>query len=101
MLHDNDRIIQAAIEKTIDHLLIRVARWTPGWFNKPKFYIILHLPDHIRRFGPAALFATEAFESFNALIRDKSVRSNRQAPSRDIARAFAQTNRLRHIISGG
>ena len=62
---------------------------------------MLHLPEHIRRLGPAALFATEAFESFNAIIRAKSVHSNRQAPSRDIARAFAQGNRIRHLLSGG
>ena len=47
------------------------------------------------------LFATEAFESFNAVIRAKSVHSNRQAPSRDIAMAFAQGNRVRHLLSGG
>ena len=57
--------------------------------------------EHIRRFGPAILFATEAFESFNAVIRAKSVHSNRQAPSRDIALAFAQGNRIRHLLSGG
>lgn len=76
-------------------------RWTPRWFNKPKFHIIRHLPDHIRRFGPAILFATENFESFNAVIRTHSIHSNRQAPSRDIARGMAQFNRVRHILSGG
>ncbi|KAJ6542980.1 hypothetical protein B0H19DRAFT_1212717 [Mycena capillaripes] len=64
-------------------------------------FIFLHLPAHIRRFGPAILFATEAFESFNAIIRAKSVHSNRHAPSRDIAHAFAQGNRVRHLLSGG
>ena len=47
------------------------------------------------------LFATEAFASFNAVMRAKSVHSNRQAPSRDIAMAFAQGNRIRHLLSGG
>jgi hypothetical protein len=47
------------------------------------------------------LFATEAFESFNAVIRAKSVHSNRLAPSRDIAIAFAHNNRVRHLLSGG
>ncbi|KAJ6543258.1 hypothetical protein DFH09DRAFT_1249389 [Mycena vulgaris] len=75
--------------------------WTNRWFNKPKFHIILHLPLHIRRFGPAILFATEGFESFNSIIREKSVHSNRHAPSRDIAQAFAQGNRIRHLLSGG
>lgn len=89
------------MKKLIDQFLYTVARWDPTWFNKPKFHIILHLPDHIKRLGPAPLFATEAFESYNALIRTESVHSNRQAPSRDIALAFAHSNRVRHLISGG
>ncbi|KAJ7502333.1 hypothetical protein B0H11DRAFT_1712900, partial [Mycena galericulata] len=91
----------ALLTKEIDHFLLCAARWTNRWFNKPKFHIFLHLPEHIRRFGPAILFATEAFESFNAIIRAKSVHSNRHAPSRDIAQAFAQGNRIRHLLSGG
>ncbi|KAJ7751599.1 hypothetical protein B0H16DRAFT_1839904 [Mycena metata] len=85
----------------IENFLLCAARWTNRWFNKPKFHIFVHLPAHIRRFGPAILFATEAFESFNAIIRAKSVHSNRHAPSRDIAHAFAQGNRIRHLLSGG
>ncbi|KAJ7634017.1 hypothetical protein B0H17DRAFT_1164135 [Mycena rosella] len=93
--------IDALLTAEINHFLTCAARWTTRWFNKPKFHILLHLPEHIRRFGPAILFATEAFESFNAIIRAKSVHSNRHAPSRDIARAFAQGNRIRHLLSGG
>ncbi|PPQ87558.1 hypothetical protein CVT24_012104 [Panaeolus cyanescens] len=85
----------------IQQFLLRTARWTASWFNKPKFHIIVHLPEHVRRIGPAILFATEAFESFNAVIRAKSVHSNRQAPPCVIAKAFAQGNRIRHIMSGG
>ncbi|KAJ6569397.1 hypothetical protein B0H19DRAFT_1257049 [Mycena capillaripes] len=91
----------ALLTREIDHFLLCAAKWTNRWFNKPKFHIFLHLPAHIRRFGPAILFATEAFESFNAIIRAKSVHSNRHAPSRDIAHAFAQGNRVRHLLSGG
>ncbi|KAH9945634.1 hypothetical protein B0H21DRAFT_693918 [Amylocystis lapponica] len=89
------------LEKEIQYFLLCAARWTTRWFNKPKFHILLHLVEHIRRLGPASLFATESFESFNAIIRAKSVHSNRQAPSRDIARAFAQGNRIRHLLAGG
>ncbi|KAK1235606.1 hypothetical protein PQX77_001159 [Marasmius sp. AFHP31] len=89
------------LKAEINVFLLRTAKWSGRWFNKPKFHILLHLPDHIRRFGPAILFATEAFESFNAIIRAKSVHSNRQAPSRDIALAFAQGNRIRHLLSRG
>ncbi|KAL1726516.1 hypothetical protein EV714DRAFT_219219 [Schizophyllum commune] len=89
------------LEVEIRRFLLCTARWSSQWFNKPKFHILVHLPDHIRRFGPAILFATEAFESFNAVIRAKSVHSNRHAPSRDIALAFAQGNRIRHLMAGG
>ncbi len=81
--------------------LVLAARWSSRWFNKPKFHILVHLPEHIHRFGPAILFATEAFELFNAVICGKSVHSNCLAPSRDIALAFAQGNWIRHLLSGG
>ncbi|KAJ7475625.1 hypothetical protein B0H11DRAFT_2427303 [Mycena galericulata] len=84
-----------------NHFLDCTCRLTLNWFNKPKFHVILHLPAHIRRFGPAMLFATEGFESFNAIIRACSVHSNRHAPSHDIAVRMARGNRLRHLLSGG
>ncbi|KAI6014952.1 hypothetical protein EDC04DRAFT_2903843 [Pisolithus marmoratus] len=37
----------AVLEVAIDHFLNCTARWTPQWFNKPKFHILRHLPDHI------------------------------------------------------
>lgn len=89
------------LKQEISVFLIRTAQWSLDWFNKPKFHVILHLPNHIRHFGPAILFATEAFESFNAVIHAKSVHSNRQAPSWDIGLAFAQGNRIWHLLSGG
>ncbi|KAH9045528.1 hypothetical protein EDB85DRAFT_1852863, partial [Lactarius pseudohatsudake] len=89
------------LEIAIKDFLMRTAKWSPRWFNKPKFHILLHLPTHVRRFGPAILFATEPFESFNAIIRAKSIHSNRLAPSHDIALAFAHANRVRHLLSGG
>ncbi|KAF9254614.1 hypothetical protein L218DRAFT_885911, partial [Marasmius fiardii PR-910] len=52
----------------VESFLIQMAKWSGHWFNKPKFHILLHLPEHIQQFGPAILFATEAFESFNAVI---------------------------------
>ncbi|KAI0071651.1 hypothetical protein K474DRAFT_1606601 [Panus rudis PR-1116 ss-1] len=99
-IHNLDEYI-AHLEKAINHFLDRTCILTPRWFNKPKFHILLHLPTHIRRFGPAILFATEGFESFNAVIRAHSVHSNRQSPSRDIAHSMARQNRTRHLLSGG
>ena len=91
---------QKQLEAAIQDFLAHTARWTPRWFNKSKFHILLHLVEHVDQFGPAALFATEAFESFNAVIRAKSIHSNRQSPSRDIAKGFAHGNRIRHTLSG-
>ncbi|KAK7438400.1 hypothetical protein VKT23_018013 [Stygiomarasmius scandens] len=100
VIEDMESYLQQ-LQVAIDNFLNCTARWTPRWFNKPKFHILLHLPEHIRRFGPSILFATETFESFNAIIRGFSIHSNRQAPSRDIAFEFAGLNRVRHLLSGG
>ena len=94
-------MLQDILNTEIEGFLLQIALWTNQWFNKPKFHIFIHLTCHIRQFGPAILFDMEAFESFNTIIRAKSIHSNWQAPSRDITEAFAQANRIRHLLSGG
>ncbi|KAJ7269484.1 hypothetical protein C8J57DRAFT_1435517 [Mycena rebaudengoi] len=89
------------LDAAIKHFLDCTCGLTLQWFNKPKFHVILHLPSHIRRFGPAMLFATEGFESFNAIIRSCSIHSNRHAPSLDIASRMARGNHVRHLLSRG
>lgn len=69
--------------------------------TKPKFHFLVHLPFYIRRFGPAILFSTERYESYNAVFRAASIYSNRLAPSRDIAWTFAGIDRVKHIVTGG
>jgi hypothetical protein len=93
--------LKQTLQSAIDHFLNCAARWTPHWFNKPKFHIIQHLVDHICRFCPTILFATEGFESFNAVIRAQSIHSNHHAPSRDIGCGFAPINHVHHLLSGG
>jgi hypothetical protein len=95
------RIFQAQLRDAIDDLLATTALWNTEWFNKSKFHVLLHLPDHVRRFGPAILFATEGFESYNAIIRLRSVHSTHQAPSADIAHSFSHLHAVRHLICGG
>ena len=90
------------LEKTITDVTDFAAKLSPSLLTlKHKFHIFLHLPSHIRRFGPALLFSTERYESFNHIFRLCSIHSNRQAPSRDIATAFAHQARCRHIVTGG
>ncbi|KIJ42514.1 hypothetical protein M422DRAFT_48162 [Sphaerobolus stellatus SS14] len=98
VIEDMNRYLER-LEATIERFLVYTTNWTPQWFNKPKLHILVYLPDHIRCFGPAMLFATEAFESFNAVIRERSMHSNHQAPSRDIARSLAHANQVHHLLS--
>lgn len=62
---------------------------------------LVHLPEDVKRFGPPILYATEAFKSFNSIIREKSVHSSRAAYSKDTARSFARWETLRHMVNGG
>ncbi|PSR74772.1 hypothetical protein PHLCEN_2v9569 [Hermanssonia centrifuga] len=89
------------LEDTIDDFLAATALWSVQWFNKPKFHLLVHILQHIRRFGPAILMATEGFESFNFVIRLRSILSNRHAPSVDIAAAMSFMHAVRHLVSGG
>ncbi|KAG8725629.1 hypothetical protein FRC09_000016 [Ceratobasidium sp. 395] len=89
------------LEVRIDRLLLATVICNPQWFNKPKFHVLLHLPGHVRRIGPPILFATETFEGYNFVIRLRSVHSNRQAPSADIAASFSLMHAIRHLVSGG
>ncbi|KAJ7793439.1 hypothetical protein B0H14DRAFT_2533522 [Mycena olivaceomarginata] len=68
---------------------------------KIKLHLLAHIPDDIRRFGPAIRFATEIYEAYNGVFRLCSIYSNRLAPSRDISLKFASMSRVKHLLSGG
>ena len=55
----------------------------------------------IQWFGPAIIFSTERFESFNSVFRMASIFSNKQAPSRDTCCTFAEQDNIKHIVTGG
>jgi hypothetical protein len=84
----------------INVFLHNVSKMSAQWVNKPKFHMLLHLPDSIERFGNASLFATEKFESYNSILRNSSIHSNRLSPSRDIAISFSNYQIMRLILSG-
>ncbi|KAJ7110945.1 hypothetical protein C8R44DRAFT_742719 [Mycena epipterygia] len=89
------------LEDAVFDFLAATAMWNTQWFNKPKFHLFVHLVPHIRRFGPLILYATETFESFNLVIRLRSVHSTKHAPSLDIGASFAHLHAIRHLVSGG
>lgn len=80
--------------------MFHIVKMSGRWANKPKFHMLSHLPDSIRRFGPANLFATEKFESYNGVIRNSSIHSNRQSPGRDLANSFSYYQLFRSLVSG-
>ncbi|KAJ6473049.1 hypothetical protein C8R45DRAFT_1054844 [Mycena sanguinolenta] len=69
--------------------------------QKYKLHVLPHIPEAVRRFGPAILFQTEIFECWNSVFRLCSVLSNHQAPSLDIAITLADMERFKHQVSGG
>ncbi|KAJ7038972.1 hypothetical protein C8F04DRAFT_1321658 [Mycena alexandri] len=96
--------LPAYLEKLTNSVLdflTATALWNTQWFNKPKFHLFVHLVAHIRRFGPLILYATESFESFNLVIRLRSIHSTKHAPSLDIATSFSHLHAIRHLVSGG
>ncbi|KAA1106853.1 hypothetical protein PGTUg99_020771 [Puccinia graminis f. sp. tritici] len=92
---------QVSLRQLIRVFIYHLIKTTAQWVNKPKIHMLLHLADSILRFGPAALFATEKFESYNGVLRKSSIHSNRQSPGKDIGISFANFRNLRHLASGG
>jgi hypothetical protein len=89
------------LNKSIENFMWHITKMTCQWVNKPKLHMLLHLPECIQRFGPATLYATEKFESFNGVLQNASIHSNRHSPGRDIATKFVNDACLRSILSGG
>ncbi|KAA1109490.1 hypothetical protein PGTUg99_010474 [Puccinia graminis f. sp. tritici] len=89
------------LQAHIDIFLYLMIKSTAQWVHKPKLHMLLHLPASIERFGPATLCSTEKFESYNGVLRNASIHSNRRAPGRDIAKTFETYASHRFVLSGG
>jgi hypothetical protein len=89
------------LKSQIQNFIFYLMKGTVQWVNKPKFHMLFHLPKSIHCFGPASLFATEQFEGYNSVLRNASIHSNRQSPSKDIGVTFANFQNLRHLFSSG
>ncbi|KAH9809978.1 hypothetical protein DFH28DRAFT_1185950 [Melampsora americana] len=96
--HMEDYLIQ--MEAFILIFYNRLIKISAQWVNKPKFHMLSHLKDSIKRFGPATLFMTEKFECYNGVLRAASVHSNRMSPGQDIANTFNNYQCMRAVLSG-
>lgn len=88
------------LDVLIQIFLKAVVKLSAQWCNKPKFHMLIHLCDCIRRFGPPCLFATEKFESYNGNTRSASIHSNHLSPGRDIANSFNSYKLIRALSAG-
>ncbi|KAG1814554.1 hypothetical protein EV424DRAFT_1541383 [Suillus variegatus] len=87
---------------TIEDVLNVTAQCTPSiLISKPKFHLLVHLPAYIRHFGPAILFSTEQYKSFNHIFQLACIYRNQQGPSQDMCRIFARQDIIKHIAMGG
>ncbi|KAF8871236.1 hypothetical protein BD779DRAFT_1478341 [Infundibulicybe gibba] len=99
---EDREVYLAELSRVIEDFLTITAQCAPSiLLSKPKFHFLIHIPAYIRRFGPAILFSTERYESFNHVFRLTCIFSNRQAPSRDTCRTFSNQDRIKHIVFGG
>ncbi|KAG1824214.1 hypothetical protein EV424DRAFT_1320857, partial [Suillus variegatus] len=99
---DNTEHYLAKLARTISDFLNVTAQCAPSiLISKPKFHFLVHLPAYIRRFGPAIIFSTERYESFNHVFRLTCIYNNRQAPSRDTCMTFVRNDTAKHIATGG
>ncbi|KAG1761023.1 hypothetical protein EDD22DRAFT_848083 [Suillus occidentalis] len=99
---DDTELYLAKLSRTIEDFLNVTAQCAPSiLISKPKFHFLVHLPAYIRRFGPAILFSTERYESFNHVFRLACIHSNRQGPSQDTCKIFARQDIVKHIATGG
>jgi len=95
-------ILQADLEVLIANALDIWAKIDANRIiDKMKLHVLTHLPEDIRRFGPAGLYIVEGFEGWNRIWRLCSILSNHHSPSRDIATKLCKAERIKHLLSGG
>ncbi|KAI0682324.1 hypothetical protein BC835DRAFT_1277410, partial [Cytidiella melzeri] len=69
--------------------------------TKPRFHFLVHLLAYIHHFGPAILFSTEHYESFNHVFWLSCIHSNHHVPSYNSSKTFAAQDTVKHVVLGG
>ncbi|KIK76178.1 hypothetical protein PAXRUDRAFT_170674, partial [Paxillus rubicundulus Ve08.2h10] len=79
---DDTEVYMAQLSRTIEDFLNVTAICALSiLISKPKFHFLVHLPLYIQPFGPALLFSTEHYESFNHVFRLLCIHSSQQGLS--------------------
>lgn len=88
-------------QQTCQDFVDAVKHSMPELLHKQKVHYFLHLVQSMIDYGPSSAFSAERCESFNSFVRLQNIFSNKQAPSRDIAKHFSVLEHLRYICQGG
>ncbi|KAI8995174.1 hypothetical protein BC832DRAFT_535958, partial [Gaertneriomyces semiglobifer] len=90
------------LQRSLQAMMATIADINVSWLSAhAKYHTLAHVVENIREFGPAVLYMSEKFESFNKVMRNHAVHTNRHGPSVDVARRFARYAVVRHLLSGG
>ncbi|KAI9007055.1 hypothetical protein BC832DRAFT_519661, partial [Gaertneriomyces semiglobifer] len=90
------------LQRSLQAMMATIADINVSWLSAhAKYHTLAHVVENIREFGPAVLYMSEKFESFNKVMRSHAVHTNRHGPSVDVARRFARYAVVRHLLSGG
>ncbi|XP_064391380.1 uncharacterized protein LOC135339165 isoform X2 [Halichondria panicea] len=89
------------VKEVTKELVETVRHAKPELLLKPKFHLFLHLHESMQSFGPTMAYNTERCESFNGLMREHNLHTNRQSSSRDIAKRFAVMEQLYFLLNKG
>ncbi|KAK0522719.1 hypothetical protein OC842_006384 [Tilletia horrida] len=86
---------------SLDRFFLAFAKVIPqAIIARPKMHLLTHAVNDLARFGPLPTISAERFESFNAVVRQASIMSNRKHPSRDIVGRLSDQDVLKDIVSG-
>jgi hypothetical protein len=95
-------MLQSSLTQIIGDFLNIMTKCSPSiLISKPKFHFLIHLPAFIWHFGPAILFSTERYKSFNHVFCLSCIYSNHQAPSCDSCNTFTAQDHIKRIATGG
>ncbi|KAI8999641.1 hypothetical protein BC832DRAFT_534096, partial [Gaertneriomyces semiglobifer] len=73
------------LQRSLQAMMATIADINVSWLSAhAKYHTLAHVIENICEFGPAVLYMSEKFESFNKVKRNHVVHTNRHGPSVDV-----------------